>query len=65
MIPPIHKTFDLNDGDGLNIRDGNDFFITCCDCNLVHYIKATKIKGGICLKFYRDKRKTAAKRRRK
>ena len=57
------RSFDLVDGDGFDIF-GGEFYLTCCDCDLVHNIKATKIaEGGIRLTFRRDNRKTAARRR--
>jgi len=59
------KIIDVNNGDGLCFKDGQHFYLTCCDCNLTHKIttKVTK-KSEATIFISRDDRRTNQKRRR-
>lgn len=53
----------MNDGEGVEFRSGERWKFACCDCGLVHdmVIVSRGRKIGLALK--RNKRATAAKRR--
>ena len=58
------RKFDLNDGDGISIPTPCEFYITCCDCGLVHHIKVEKeSKKSFLMFFNRDNRRTGQRRR--
>ena len=41
-----------------------DEILGCCDCGLVHRIKMRRVGNRLQAKFFRDERRTTAKRRR-
>lgn len=59
------KYVPLEDGDGLSLENGEVFFLSCCDCGLVHKMAVVSQKRGkeIGLALMRDKRRTAQLRR--
>ena len=56
----------LEDGEEFVISVGEELYISCCDCGLVHkIITARNVKTDeIALVFYRNERSTAQLRRR-
>lgn len=60
------KYKNLHDYDGVDLKSKEIFKLSCCDCNLVHRICiVSDKKGNIGFSLVRDKRATAAKRRKK
>ena len=58
------RYIDLNDGDGICAKSGQDFYFTCCDCALTHKIKVHIVKREVTMMITRDERRTSQKRRR-
>lgn len=58
------KKIDIIDGGGISFKDGQTFYLTCCDCNLTHKIEAEVTKAKATIFITRDNRRTAQKRRR-
>lgn len=58
------NSVNLKDGDRIAAKDGETFYIACCDCSLVHKC-VVSVKGKrITLEISRDKRRTTRERRR-
>jgi hypothetical protein len=55
----------LNDGEGFEVKSGEIFKLACCDCGLVHKVNIVSQGKRIGVAMARDKRATAAKRRKK
>ena len=53
----------LKDGDKIAAKDGETFYIACCDCSLVHKIKVSTGGKVVKLTFHRDKRRTTRERK--
>ena len=54
----------LEDGEEFVIEVGDNVYVACCDCGLVHRILTARNETGeIGLVFYRDERRTAQLRR--
>jgi hypothetical protein len=45
------------------VREPTNFALICCDCELVHDVFVEFFAGGITLRFARNKKRTAARRR--
>ena len=58
------RIIELDDGAVLAFRDGDEFWLTCCDCLLSHHISCSVSKTEARLQLERDERRTAQKRRR-
>jgi len=58
------KIININDGEGISFKNGQTFYLTCCDCNLTHKIEAEVTKTKATIFITRDNRRTAQKRRR-
>ena len=57
---------DMSHGEGEIFRDGEDMYIACCDCHLVHRIRAAiNVDGKIIVRQWREGRITGQLRRRK
>ena len=61
------KTTDkfLKNGDTILEPYGKVFYMTCCDCNLVHRVVFEKSRGKGALRIRRDNRMTNSRRLRK
>jgi hypothetical protein len=54
----------LQDGEGITLKSKEAFFLSCCDCGLVHKIALVASRSGeIGFALMRDKRRTAQLRR--
>lgn len=55
----------LIDCEGVEFKSGEIFKLACCDCGLVHRVALVSSGKKIGLAMQRDKRATAAKRRKR
>jgi hypothetical protein len=55
----------LEDGEGVSFRSREKFKLACCDCGLVHDVVLVASKSWIGLALRRNKRATAAQRRKR
>lgn len=55
----------LIDGEGIELNSGEIFKLGCCDCGLVHKVSVVSRGKKIGLAMMRDKKSTAAMRRRR
>lgn len=52
----------LRKGEKVFVAQGQVLSLECCDCRLVHRIELRQVGEGVELQFFRDGRKTAARR---
>lgn len=60
----MDNNVNLKDGDRIAAKDGETFYIACCDCSLVHKCMVSVKGKKITLELSRDKRRTTRERRR-
>lgn len=59
------KYVQVHDGEWVDPINSKEHYIRCCDCGLVHRVSFRVRAGRIEYRPYRDKRRTAAARRKK
>ena len=59
------KYTQVYDGDWIKPTPQRGHRLRCCDCGLVHVVNFAVRKGKVVFQAYRDKRATAAARRKK
>jgi hypothetical protein len=64
VVPLMAKYTQRYDGEGFSVPSGKLYRIACCDCGLVHDFVFIAGKGVVGIAAKRNKRATAARRRR-
>lgn len=58
--------YEYKNGEGEAFTDGEDFYMACCDCHLVHRVRvAINVDGKIIVRQWRENRITGQMRRHK
>ena len=59
----MDNSIQIIDGDTISVISGQDLYLACCDCSLVHRIKVSTRGKVVKLTFHRDKRRTTRERK--
>jgi hypothetical protein len=59
----MDESTQLIDGDTISVISGQDLYLACCDCSLVHRIKVSTRGKVVKLTFHVDKRRTTRERK--
>ena len=59
----MDNSIQVHEGDTITVSNGDDLYLACCDCSLVHKIKVSTMGKVVKLTFHRDKRRTTRERK--